>query len=320
MLTIEQKKSWDEQGYLILSGFFGDRDIEELARFQRQIWHQCPPDVVVDDIETGRRCYMNSLSLEERQHNLKVNDLYLRYPEIRRYSLQRNLVQILTELLQDRPVLCNTLNMRYGSEQFLHRDTLYMTPKSDDRLVATWIALEDVHPDAGPLRYIPGSHKIPIYRFSNGSQHIEDSEWHLWQAYMQQKVAEFQLKEAVFLGKKGDVFIWNAHLLHGGSPIRNQTLTRNSLVSHYFGKSDCLSLGSLLVPDRGGYWMRRPPLPVQGEPFVRTKLEHQIRITLHHFRLWKRDVGNVFGQISDLTQFHWQNWKVEFKDVPKSRR
>ena len=34
--------------------------------------------------------------------------------------------------------------------------------------------------------------------------------------------------------KKGDLLIWHANLLHGGSKIKNQLLTRWSQVSHYY--------------------------------------------------------------------------------------
>jgi hypothetical protein len=309
ILTSEQKAFWFDNGYLILPGFFSENLnlIEAVVNLHEKLWQECPDYVVVDDLETHRRCFMTSLSEAEKKHKFKVNDLYLNYKEVRDLSLNERLVDTLSELLPECPVLCNTLSLDYGTQQFFHVDSLYMTPVTDYHLVATWIALEDCHPDAGPLRYFPGSHKIPIYRFSTGSPHVVDAEFGQWQKYIHQKIDEYGLKEETFLPKKGDVFIWHAQLLHGGSPIKNPQITRKSLVSHYFTKSDCLHIGSKLKPTEGGYWMDRPPQMVfennnksnrKLRKSLMKKVEHILRTTLHYFRLWKRDIINILQDTS----------------------
>jgi ectoine hydroxylase-related dioxygenase (phytanoyl-CoA dioxygenase family) len=42
----------------------------------------------------------------------------------------------------------------------------------------------------------------------------------------------FPRKELI--AKKGDVFIWHANLVHGGSPIKDPAITRKSMVVHYY--------------------------------------------------------------------------------------
>ena len=56
--------------------------------------------------------------------------------------------------------------------------------------------------------------------------------------YMQKKVEEMGLKEERFMAKKGDVLIWHSQLFHGGSPINNDSLTRRSIVTHFFKEGD----------------------------------------------------------------------------------
>lgn len=300
MLTREQQQFWDENGYLVLPAFFSHAEVDRVNKLHKRLWKESPNNVVVDDIDTNRRCYMSALSKKEKKHRCKVNDLYLNYEEVRSLSLNEQLVEILDGLLPDAPVLCNSLSLDYGTQQFLHVDSLYMTPLSDCHLTATWIALEDCHPDAGPLCYVPGSHKIPIYRFSTGSAHVVNEEFSSWQEYVQNKIKEWGLKEEIFLPKKGDVFIWHSQLLHGGTAINNPKLTRKSIVSHYFTKSDCAVLGSKLVPAGMGYWMDKPPLQIPDDngsniqqPVKKmSRVEHVLRTTLHYYRLWKRDVLN----------------------------
>lgn len=68
----------------------------------------------------------------------------------------------------------------------------------------------------------------------------------------------------MFHARKGDVFVWNAQLLHGGSPIADRGRTRRSVVFHYFSESDCRAMGHRLVPLSGGFWIRRSQQPVPG--------------------------------------------------------
>ncbi len=297
MLTSEQKRFWDEKGYLVLPKFFSTAELDTIVCLHQHLWQEYPEDIVVDDLKTGRRSSLALLANAKDQPRLKINDLFLNYEEMRQLSLNASLVAILADLLPDAPVLCNTLSLDYGSQQPLHIDSMYMTPLTDYHLVATWIALEDCHPDAGPLRYLPGSHKIPIYRFSNGSACAIESEMAQWNDYIQQKVQQLGLQEETFLPKAGDVFIWHAQLLHGGSKINDLNRTRKSIVSHYYTKNDCLQMERQLVPFGKAYWMKRPPHTIPEQRIPRSwiqltawRTEHILRTTLHYVRLWKRDI------------------------------
>ena len=86
-----------------------------------------------------------------------------------------------------------------------------------------------------------------------------------WADYMADQIDRKGLEEQRFLAKRGDLFIWHALLLHGGSEICRPGLTRKSLVTHFFTQSDCERLGSDLRPSAGGWWMRKPPLEVPHE-------------------------------------------------------
>ena len=49
-------------------------------------------------------------------------------------------------------------------------------------------------------------------------------------------IQEKGLKPAYFHAEPGDILIWHSNLLHGGSPITEEGLTRKSMVAHYFCK------------------------------------------------------------------------------------
>lgn len=259
-------RKWQDEGYAVLPRFYSEAETDAARAAVAHAWTNRPSRVVVDDLHTNQRMKIGDVGEEARHsHRFKVNDLYLEYESIRRLALNARITPILKALLAATPVLCNSLNFLHGSAQGDHVDALYMTPRSQGHLIAIWIALEDCHLDAGPLRYYPGSHKISQYVFSTGSNHFVPEEMPLWSRYMEDEVSRLGLSAQTFAAKRGDVFIWSAHLLHGGSPIDSPGKTRNSIVFHYFSEQDCRTIGSRIVPKAGGYWMHRMHQPVPGK-------------------------------------------------------
>lgn len=260
-----RRKFWEDYGFLVLPGFFSHEEVAAVQDAYDRTWDEAPPWVIVDDLVDNRRCRINELDSDQRRHHFKVNDLYLLEPDIRLAALSATLGMVLEELLGDEPVICNSLNFDKGSQQPYHLDTLYMTPVSELGLVATWMALEDTQADAGPLQYYPGSNNIAPYRFSNGSMHQVDAEIPRWNDYMFDHVEKRGLEEQRFLAKRGDLFIWHALLFHGGCEVREPSLTRQSLVTHFWTQTDCEALDWDLRPAEGGWWIKRAPQLVPGE-------------------------------------------------------
>lgn len=125
------------------------------------------------------------------------------------------------------------------------------------------ICLEDHHPDAGPLRYYPGSHR-PAYVFSDGGRREVPAEMELAQKHVLDEIDKRGLEPTEFHGRAGDVFVWHEQLYHGGSPIDDAQRTRRTLVTHYW-RRDGLSPGpdsSLERMDRHRWYVRRPHQPV----------------------------------------------------------
>lgn len=256
---------WDARGVLVLPRFFGDADIDPVLADYRALWQAARAHVTVDDMDVGQRMRFRDVPADSRKsHRFKVNDLYLEHASVRRLALNERLVPLLQRLLGDRPALCNSLSLEYGTEQPDHVDSLYMTPRTQAHLVAAWVALEDCSSESGLLRYWPGSHRIGPYRFSNGGRHFVPEEADAWGAWMRNEVGKRGLRSELFAACKGDVFIWHAQLLHGGSPIADRERTRRSIVLHYFSESDCRAMGSRLVPASGGFWIRRSHQPIPG--------------------------------------------------------
>jgi phytanoyl-CoA hydroxylase len=246
-LTPTQREFWDQNGFLVLPGFFPEAEVDRINDVVETAWRERrqPDNPIVIDVFVGRegerRMHFRDAPDAAKGHPYKLNDLYLVNPHVREFVLDPGLVAVLRALLGGDPAVCNSLNFECGSQQEYHFDTYYMPGPCKEGLAVTSIYLEDVHPDAGPLTYFPGSHRIPPYRFSHGGIHAVPDEMEAATAYARRELQSRSLTPQEFMGKKGDVFIWHEQLYHGGRPINDPSRTRRSLVTHYW-RADALQL------------------------------------------------------------------------------
>ena len=269
-LTEQQTREWEDQGYLLLKGFYSSQEIDQVNGLIEQLWNKrkkLDARYVIDifvETKDERRVYFADAPKEARNKPYKLNDLYLSQDLVRQMIVGHRLAPILKELLQGFPMVCNTLNFEFGSQQDYHFDTFYMPSPTPNKMVASWIALEDATPDNGPLAYYPGSHKIPPFHFSNGSTIILENEMDAFNTYIQAEIEQRELKPELLMAEKGDVLIWHSQLFHGGSKILDKSKSRKSMVTHYFTNEDFPDLQPPKVCDDGGY-MPRAAQPVEYE-------------------------------------------------------
>lgn len=256
---------FERDGYALLEGYFTPGRIDCAASAVRRLVRERPQEIVVDSLRTGQRTFWVHAANRETLH-FKFNDLHLASGEVRDLALDPGLTAVLADLLGEPAVLCNSFNLEKGSSQPKHIDSLHLTPRTPHALITAWIAFEDVHPDSGPLVCYPGSHRIPLYTFNDGTHHASRDEIVDWFDYIDVQLRLRGLRGRKFLAKKGDVFIWHSDLVHGGSPIADPSRTRSSLVCHYFCETDCIARGMDIVPMHGGYWLRRMRMPVIVNP------------------------------------------------------
>jgi phytanoyl-CoA hydroxylase len=263
-----KRAEWDANGFVVLKRYLAAQALDRLDLLIRSVWSDHAAETVVDDLATGRRALARDLSADDKKHRFKINDLYLIFDEVRGLALGAELSELLAGLLGEPVVLCNSLNLEYGSGQPEHVDSLYMTPQTPGKLLAIWVALEEAHADAGPLFYYPGSHLIPRYRFSSGGYHAIESEMPAWHGYIRTQLIERGLERRTFLAERGDIFIWSSDILHGGLPVLNEQQTRKSIVFHYYALGDCERMGLNMKSMHSGYWWdrKRQPVPEDSGP------------------------------------------------------
>lgn len=175
--------------------------------------------------------------------NQRIQDAWLFDPDVKAIASNRKILELLRKLYGRRAFPFQTLNFPVGTQQHLHSDSNHFSCLPERFMCGVWLALEDVHPDAGPLTYLPGSHKWPILTnvmigrraFGAQPQSAQAPFETAWDAM----IAASPVEQDVFLARKGQALIWAANLLHGGSLQIDPTRTRWSQVSHYYFE-DCI--------------------------------------------------------------------------------
>ena len=200
-------------------------------------WHERPADLAYAwsgplrsfaeaDPERDRRPSYRIADLHS--HSDAALDLYLHPAVFRR-----------VELILGRPaVATQSLYFEWGSQQALHRDPVFVQTRPPSHLVAAWIALEDIHPDSGPLVYVPGSHRLPYFQFAPGEFLFDQSRYGPAEAeamaeHDRTQCAAAGLAPETLLCPRGEVLLWHSSLLHGGSAVVDPARTRKSFVVHF---------------------------------------------------------------------------------------
>jgi ectoine hydroxylase-related dioxygenase (phytanoyl-CoA dioxygenase family) len=178
------------------------------------------------------------------------------------------LAKLLSDLLGGRSVFLQSIYFNRGSQQQSHTDYMYMGTDPALQLCGIWLACEDVTPESGPLVYYPGSHRLPSEtveeryrrRMPELEKEIESNRDALeafygdrvaltgeslevcvffdeWLGELAARLEHDGFDRVTFLPRKGDLLIWHANLVHGGSPVSDPAATRRSLVGHYLTKS-----------------------------------------------------------------------------------
>lgn len=162
---------------------------------------------------------------------------------IKKLCYEKKVISFLEYVYGKKPVPVSTINFLKGTEQPLHSDYIHFGSLPELYLAGAWYALENVGDKNGPLTICPKSHKLGLIDFTDLNLRIPKTtnelkkNYTIYEKYLVEIVKEKKLKKKKIFLKKGDVLIWAANLLHGGSKIKNKNSTRLSQVIHYHFKN-----------------------------------------------------------------------------------
>jgi ectoine hydroxylase-related dioxygenase (phytanoyl-CoA dioxygenase family) len=218
------KDDFSRNGYTIFN-IMDDRLIDDVVRDVRAI-------VNARDFKTNTKIYSYNDSpriVESHKHSENCK-LLAKHPAV---------VETLKLLYGKNPLPFSTINFMRSTQQPLHSDYVHFGTIPPLMLAGSWIALEDIDPDSGPLKIVPGSHLLEPYEFVKRRQDLPrdmseiKANYTRYEEWVEKKVLEVGYDVITPALKKGDCIIWDANMLHGSPECRDNTLSRMSQVTHW---------------------------------------------------------------------------------------
>lgn len=221
-------RKWERDGYVILNKFFDDAQLDDA-------WN-----AYEDAIATGIVKPPHEPLFDGDNTHGRVLNPHFSVKSVNQMLFDERMGDLVSLLLGVRALPFQTIIGHKSSEQLQHSDSIHMSTYPTGYLVANWIAFEDIHAESGPLVYHPGSHKLP-YQMADDlgiSYDVGYAAYHnIYEPTIQRMIREHELETQYFLPKKGDVLLWHANLLHGGSKMQNpENVSRKALVCHFFAQ------------------------------------------------------------------------------------
>jgi phytanoyl-CoA hydroxylase len=226
---------WMHYGYVILKGAVEPKLIDAYLADVYDLFDEKCLNVM---ISAGYNTYTPVKDWKDPdyyKHGLRIIDFHNSSVCAKKLSLHKNIVRFLTHIFRQQAVLMQSLTFMKSTQQEIHQDFAYVIAEIPSHMCASWVALEDIHPDSGPLIYYPGSHTNPVFDWGDGMYRTGQSTRndHEFAEHIHSRCREAGQSLEHFTPRKGDVLIWHGNLAHGGALAANPALTRKSYVTHY---------------------------------------------------------------------------------------
>ncbi|UUZ83882.1 phytanoyl-CoA dioxygenase family protein [Paenibacillus sp. P26] len=223
ILTPEQKRHFDTEGYLIVKGLFSTEELEEIGRTFEEISHQTIPGHFMPDL------------------SMPVTDPLKRYPRVmhphrfnetaKRYLLHAPVLDVLRDLYEEEPLAAQSMFYYKppGSRgQALHQDNFYLKVEPGN-CIAAWTAVDPADEDNGGLLVVPKTNDYDIVCPEEAD--AKES----FTTHLVKPPKDRQVIPAVM--DRGDVLFFNGNLIHGSYRNRTKDRFRRAFICHYANAS-----------------------------------------------------------------------------------
>lgn len=227
---------WSERGFVILPGAVAPSSCDAILADIDRAWQGQLGPVRAEIMGPNQVIEIDPSRRSERH---KILDLHYVSEATRAAVFAEPVTRFLRLVFEADVLAFQSLAFEWGSNQGLHQDSAYVVVDREPlHLAAAWLALEDISPGSGELEIFVGSHRMDEFVFG-GDRKFFHPDWDgaevhdRYQAHLAHQIEARGYHRETFLARKGDVLIWSADVVHGGSHVRVPEATRRSLVTHY---------------------------------------------------------------------------------------
>ena len=219
-------KKYNKDGYLIIDLDLNDDYISQINNDVSKI------------LESNN--FVGQEKYEYTNHR-RLFQAWKKSQNIRNLTKNEKVLDTLRFLYNREPFAFSTINFTNPTSQPLHSDTIHFNSYPKGWMVGVWVAFEDCNVSNGTLRVVKGSHKWEEYDYNSINvthpdlrEDGEKKSYRDYDQFVRELVQAKGAKEESVDLKKGQAIIWSANLLHGGTPVLDDSLTRRSQAIHYF--------------------------------------------------------------------------------------
>ena len=116
---------WHNEGYTVINRAVPEPLVQGLLIDYERVWRERPPCRV--QVGASSHSYVRDLpAREEIPERYRTLDLHNISEAAREIALNPTVIYLISEILQDQPVVIQSLFFEYGSEQPLHQDFVFV--------------------------------------------------------------------------------------------------------------------------------------------------------------------------------------------------
>ncbi|KAM8959970.1 phytanoyl-CoA dioxygenase, peroxisomal isoform 2-T2 [Lycaon pictus] len=236
VLSLEQRKFYEENGFLVIKSLVSDADIQ---RFRDQFERICRGEVkpkekiIMRDVSIAKSEYIPSERMISKIQGFQEDKELFRYctlPEILKYVecfTGPNIMAMHTMLINKPPD-----SGKKTSRHPLHQDLHYFPFRPSNKIVCAWTAMEHIDRNNGCLCVLPGTHK--------GS--LKPHDYPNWEGGVNLMFCGIQDYDENspcmhLVMEKGDTVFFHPLLIHGSG--WNKTQGYRKAISCHFASADC---------------------------------------------------------------------------------
>ncbi|XP_054449617.1 phytanoyl-CoA dioxygenase, peroxisomal [Pteronotus mesoamericanus] len=236
VLSLEQRKFYEENGFLVIKNLVSDADIE---CFRKEFERICRQEVkplglmIMKDVTIAKTEHAVNEKVVTKLQDFQEDRELFRYctiPEILKYVecfTGPNIMAMHTMLINKPPD-----SGKKTSRHPMHQDLHYFPFRPSNTIVCAWTAMEHIDRNNGCLVVLPGTHKSTLkphdYPQWEGGVNIL---FHGIQDYDKNSARVHLVME------KGDTVFFHPLLIHGSGQNRTQGFRK--AISCHFASADC---------------------------------------------------------------------------------